>query len=256
MESFLIENVFGKSTFEFEPEVLEALKSEFERTGLIMVGETHGVVQNYDVYAFLIRELGITRVGMELEDRLVGFLTEYDGENIYQIKEKLARFDCSDGRINTTLLDFILHLKNLGIEVFIFDNNQYDTTLDHTQNSINRDQKMARDISEFRNPNTLVFAGNYHTDSQREGSAAHFLSEIDGFVSCEIGYTSGQYLNMETRDFACEPNVTQGPIQLVQNAGSDSLCDFKFIIPVEEPVKLITEKTPQARDWSKKYFYF
>ena len=89
-----------------------------------MVGEIHVVAQNYDTYRFLIEQLGITKVGIELPKKQYGFLKHIDRSSLNDplllLKLRVAGFQ--DGRINTDLLKFIVWLNQLKVKLYMFDN--------------------------------------------------------------------------------------------------------------------------------------
>jgi hypothetical protein len=234
---FSREEQFGDSKFEFYNLDLAILSEQLERAKLLVVGEMHGVKQNYDVYRFLVEELGIQSVGMEIPENDFSFLKNLDKlaieDPLVKLKMKLSQY--KDGRFSKSLLDFVASLKSANKNLFLFDNGKHNFEKSHEQNAIIRDRAMTRSILDnFTNQKTLVIAGNYHTQREREGSMAHFLSQERDFTTAEINYLSGQYHNFGSKEFK-----TQGEIESTNIKFEEENNKFKFIVPKAEKVELL-----------------
>lgn len=229
----------GNSTIEFCPLDLRQLSDQFNKHRLLVAGEVHGVMQNYDIYKFLVEKLGVKAVGMEIPNKKFEFLKRLDQTSVknplVRLKLRLTQYD--DGRFSESLLDFISYLKKMGVELFLFDNGEDGFNKSHEENAVIRDQAMAKDIlAHSKNQKTLVIAGRYHTQSSRQGSMAHFVSQQRNFTEVELEYLSGKFHNFGLREFEESKNPVFDNIQFRPNAKTDP---FKFIIPRASQVNLI-----------------
>ena len=226
----------GESQFEYHPPTLLALKESFEQTKTVVVGETHGVVQNYDVYRFLIEKLEITKVGIELPEKQYGFLKNIDQSSLNDpfLLLKLRAVGFQDGRINTDLLKFIVWLNQVKAKLYMFDNvgpNYRDLT--EQESAAERDSVMANEIYANNQPNdkTLIIAGKHHTKI-RDNSMASFLSKQSKFTSINLIYSSGQHFNFGTKEF--EPTGTdEDSIRL-----NEVEKKFELVIPSAKSVEV------------------
>ncbi len=232
---------FGNSTFEFLSEDLDQLQKQFEKSKLITVGEMHGVQQNYDIYRFLIKSLGVEQVALELPKYLVGFLEQCNGNDFFDsvILARLQTYS-GDGRISESAIDFIKYLKQVDVDLKLIDNHKFTNDQSGSEYSKLRDCIMAQEITQLtqNNQRTLAIAGNYHTDPNREGSFSNILDKNGKlFVSSEIEYRSGEYYNNDNpRSFAIQDSQQTDSIiftidELTQNP--------KFVIPKGNSVKMI-----------------
>ena len=236
---FMREQKIGNSTIEFCPSDLRQLSNQFDTYGLLVAGEVHGVMQNYDIYKFLVEKLGVKAVGMEIPNKKFEFLKNLDQTSVkdplVRLKLRLTQYD--DGRFSESLLDFISYLKKANVELFLFDNFQPDFSKSKEENAVIRDQAMAKGILEnSKNKKTLVIAGRYHTQSSRHGSMAHSLSQQRNFAKVGLEYLSGKFHNFGSREFEDSKNPASDNIQLRPNTKTEP---FKFIIPRASQVNLI-----------------
>jgi len=155
----------------------------------------------------------------------------------------------SDGRISKSLLNFLQILKQKGVEVFFFDNYAGDYNPDELSKDelaraakkyeLERDREMARQIlANYNQKPTLIIAGNYHTESQREESMANFLEKETNqtLPNISLEYGKGEHYNFGRGPLFDRSEEINIPI-LIHSSDSD----FRLQIPVASPVEVFQQ---------------
>ncbi|GAA3517906.1 hypothetical protein GCM10023075_80290 [Streptosporangium album] len=173
-----------------EPDALTAARRSLADSGLLLLGEVHGVRENPLVILTLMRLLGLDNLALEWPEELTGFLR--DGTPADHPFWWLG-----DGRI--TAGHFAV-LGELGpLPVMLFDSMRY-----FTGDWSARDAGMAAKVLETTAP-TLVVAGNAHTELARTVNGlpmgACLTKARPGVRDIRLRYGRGGYYNGESRSF-------------------------------------------------------
>jgi hypothetical protein len=181
------------------------LEESLRNTGLLILGEMHGVKENADVIYTLFKRFGFRQLALEWEPGLKVMAEEFleSGEIDFN-----AIQDSPDGRITAGHFALLKKLKDEGMleRIICFDGGS------GAQGWNARDAAMARNIlASLSDVPTLVMAGNLHTKTEpivfdNEPGEQHPMGEIvkkeiPGVASGRIEYLTGQYHNYGTRDF-------------------------------------------------------
>ncbi|MGW0806568.1 hypothetical protein [Nonomuraea sp. NPDC002799] len=185
---------FGTDDYElpFEPEALDRARRSVEESGLVLLGEMHGVRENPLVIGALMRLLGLTCLALEWPEDLKPQLDAYlsDGAALDHPLWWLG-----DGRVTAG------HLAVLGafeeLTVTLFDGGMF--TGDWSQ----RDALMAERVLAARAEPALVVAGNAHTPTSPSDlglpMGACLASARPAVTEVRIDYGTGSFYNMEPR---------------------------------------------------------
>jgi hypothetical protein len=234
--------------FDYSIETLIELRKQVEAKKLLICGEMHGIKENYEAYLFLIEKLNIKQIGMEIESRLFEFLLNYKPQEYNQneiLESKLRSMNWPDGRVSKSLLSFLRILKQKGLKVFFFDNYDEVYNLDglseeeinkaSKEYSLKRDYTMSTEIlAKYDSKRTLIIAGNYHTNSNRDGSMANFLEKTTGSLpNVALEYGEGQFYNNSKLNPINSKSQITSPL-LIHNSDSD----FSLKIPTANSVEV------------------
>jgi|GEM_PF-4889297 len=244
----------GQTSIEYDPRVLVDLKKQIEAKRILVVGETHGIVENYQAYQFLIIKFGITNVGIELPENQFGFLKNLGNANSMNdplIMLKLRSIAHQDGRINTTLITFLEFLKRCQANIFFIDNPIYKfqtkeeaeeaTKAREEYNKQQRDRAMADGVikNTSNGQKTLIIAGSHHTKIARDGSMSNFL-QLDSIptVPMTFIYSSGSYFNFGKKNIFSNEDSNKKPKSQNFELLQPEPYSFVIQIPKANPVDI------------------
>lgn len=161
------EAVKGASVAEFPTEweepALEAAAELFGRSGLLLLGEIHGVEENASVIYTFARHFGIAALALEWDHRFHPVVEEYLETGRLDVD---AMPPSADGRVTPAHFALLSALRRDGLleRLVLFDGHAYDL-IDESDFWNLRDGRMAQVVLRCLAPDRpgLVVAGGLHT---------------------------------------------------------------------------------------------
>lgn len=184
-----------------EPSAAAAAQRSLDDSGLLLLGEVHGVKENPLLIRALMQMLGLTSLALEWPDDLAPAIAAFlAGETIADHPELWF----GDGRITAGHLAVLAERAGAApLELTLFDG-----TIGADWSWSQRDEAMAARIlagSAGRSP-TLVVAGNAHTPISRSElgipMGAYLAQRRPGIREIRINYCSGYFYNCRPAQFA------------------------------------------------------
>lgn len=191
--------------YEFEAETLARVGSSLAATGLLIVGEPHGVRETPSVLYALASALGTRAVAFEwsheeMDAPVQEFLRSgsFDFEALWSLPAA-SEFFCGDGRITAGHFALLQRLRSEGRlnQVIVFDRLDHEPPEDWEAQVLVREQEMAtRLLREWdRDLPLLVLTGAFHARldaAAGDPMAAHLARELPelqpAMLDYEIGY--------------------------------------------------------------------
>jgi len=188
----------------FEPAALAVMRRSLDETGLVLLGEVHGVAQNPLIVRGLMGVLGITSIAVEWPIDLVQTVESFLRSGTLTDHPMLW---LGDGRITAGHLRVFHSLRAAGpLVVTLFDPPiDAGTTVDETWSR--RDEAMATRLlgSAAATVPTLVVAGNAHTETARSARGlplgTHLAARRPGLRNIRIRYRAGGFYNFGSGRF-------------------------------------------------------
>jgi hypothetical protein len=200
-----------------EPPALAAARRSLDSSGLLLLGEMHGVRENPLLIRALMKAFGITSLALEWPDDLAPVIQQF------LAGERLADHPWlwgGDGRITAGHLAVLAELAAVGaLRLTLFDG-----VVGADWSWSQRDEAMARRILAASPPpaRTLAVAGNAHTPTRPielgVPMGACLAEQRPGIREIRISYGDGFFWNFESCQFARRTN-SQGPVRLYQPDG-------------------------------------
>lgn len=193
------------SDVEFEARMLARARQSLTETGLLVVGEPHGVRETPSVLYGLACALQTRAVAFEwsheeMEEPVRAFLRDrsFDFEGLWALPNS-SEFFCGDGRITAghfALLE-LLHSEGRLDQVIVFDRLDAEPPDDlETQVRIREPEMAARLLSEWdRRSPLLVLTGAFHAQLESpegEPMAAYLARELPSLQPAMLDYASGR----------------------------------------------------------------
>ncbi|MEV5897331.1 hypothetical protein [Nonomuraea fuscirosea] len=185
---------FDTQSFDLLVEVkaLDLAARSLAESGLLLLGELHGVQENPLIVQGLMRALRVTTLALEwpeqLKPELNAYLTAQGG-----LDHPL--WWTGDGRITAGHFAVLKAMK--GVRIILFDGPA--ATSDWSQ----RDAAMARRILDGHSEPTLVLAGNLHTQTSVTDwgtpMGAYLAAALPAMRSIQIDYGTGTFYNFTPR---------------------------------------------------------
>jgi hypothetical protein len=201
-----------------EPAALAAARRSLDASGLLLLGEVHGVRENPLIIRALLRELGLTTLALEWPDDLAAVIRAFLGGETMADHEALWS---GDGRITAGHLAVLAERAAAGPLDLILLDGIMEAGWSWTQ----RDEAMAGRLLAGAGPaaRTLAVAGNAHTPTRRTGLGmplgAHLARQRPGVREIRISYASGGFYNLGPRQF--RPSASPPPhARLREHSGS------------------------------------
>ena len=175
------------------------LQQEIKETGLLLVGEIHGVVQNCDILYTMCKSLGIRRLAIEFPCNYQASVDEFLNSGKLDFGQ-IEHYP--DGRINAELYALMKKMKDEGLLDQVICMDQEDSLF--LQSEASRDQSMFENLTIQKNISEpiLAIAGSYHTIPRdtRVDDSDHSLGflvqqNISTAPIATIRYQAGQYHN-------------------------------------------------------------
>lgn len=188
--------------FAFGREAIRLARETLAETGLLVVGEPHGVRETPSVLYRLASLLSARAVAFEwsheeMDEPVQEFLRtgEFDFANLWSLPPS-AEFFCGDGRITAGHFALLRRLRAEGRldQVIAFDRLDPEPLPDDFQV---REQEMADRLLAERNDRVplLVLTGAFHAQvnaPEGETMAAHLARHLPGLLPAMLDYASGQ----------------------------------------------------------------
>jgi len=199
-----------------EPPALAAALRSLDSSGLLLLGEIHGVRENPLLIRAFMKAFGLTSLALEWPEDLTPMIRAFVASG------RLAEHPwlwSGDGRITAGHMAVLADRAAAGpLELILFDG---VTGSDWSWSQ--RDEAMARRILATSPPGarTLVVAGNAHTPIRPielgVPMGARVAEQRPGTREIQISYGGGSFYNCEPRRFA--RTGSRGKIRLHQHKG-------------------------------------
>jgi hypothetical protein len=206
-------------TLDIEPSAREAAQRSLEHSGLLLLGEVHGVRENPLVIRALLQAFGVNQLALEWPAELTSLIDAYiQGA---ALKDHPALW-LGDGRITAGHLAVVRDRAKAGPFGLIL----FDQLMRWTSTWSERDEAMAGPILAGceASGTKLVVAGNAHTPTRPTALGvplgARLAAERPGVREIRIRYGAGHFYNGEPRRFPPDPRVRRGPLRLGLRRGN------------------------------------
>lgn len=183
---------------ELDPAAVAAAQRSVAESGLLLLGEVHGVRENPLLARALMRVFGLTRLALEWPEGLVPVIEAFQATGTLADHWLLW---AGDGRITAGHLAVLAERTAAGPAVL------FDGTIGADWSWSDRDEAMAGRILAAASPRTrmLVVAGNAHTPTARTElgvpMGAWLARKRPGVREIRINYGGGRYYNMRPGQF-------------------------------------------------------
>ena len=198
-----------------EPPALSAARQSLDASGLLLLGEVHGVRENPLLVRALMKAFGLTSLALEWPEELTPMIRAFLASGTLADHPWLWG---GDGRITAGHLAVLADRAAAGpLELILFDG-----VIGADWSWSQRDEAMARRILATSPPSarTLVVAGNAHTPTSPielgVPMGARAAEQRPGTREVQISYGGGSFYNCEPRQFARRTDP-QGKIRLHQH---------------------------------------
>jgi hypothetical protein len=202
-----------------DAEAEAVMNVSLDRTGLLLLGEVHGVRQTPRVIAALIELLDVRALALEWPAPLTSTVDTHRRTGVLDDHELLW---LGDGRLTPGHLALLCDLgeRRPAVEWLAFDTWTIPPDMPGESLWTARDHAMARRILAHTSPagRTLVVAGNAHIPTTRTRlgipMAAWLAQERHGLRSVQINYGKGAIYNMASKQLASSARLTSYRVRL------------------------------------------
>ena len=202
------EFVVADLELEAESSAVAAAQRSLDESGLLLLGEVHGVRENPLLIRALMQMFGLTSLALEWPDDLATAMAAFLGRGTLADHPQLWS---GDGRITAGHLAVLRERAAAGP----FELTLFDGTTDADWSWSRRDEAMATRLLAGRAAAvpTLAVAGNAHTPVSRSQldvpMGAHLARRRPAIREIRINYCGGHFYNLQPARFA-----TIGPSRL------------------------------------------
>jgi hypothetical protein len=200
-----------------EPAALAAAGRSLDSSGLLLLGEMHGVRENPLLIRALMQAFGLTSVALEWPDDLAPVIQSFLASQTLADHPWLWG---GDGRITAGHLAVLAERAEAGpLQVILFDG-----VIGAGWSWSQRDEAMSRRLlgGSPRGTRTLAVAGNAHTPTSPTDLGvplgACLARQRPGIREIRIRYGRGHFWNLKSRRFG-RGRSPQGPIRLHLDTG-------------------------------------
>jgi hypothetical protein len=227
---------------ELDPAAVAAARRSVAESGLLLLGEVHGVRENPLLARALMRVFGLTRLALEWPDDLAPVIEAFQATGTLADHWLLW---AGDGRIAAGHLAVLAERAAAGpVPVVLFDG-----AIGASWSWSDCDEAMAGRILAAAPPGTrmLVVAGNAHTPTGRTElgvpMGAWLAQERPGVREIRINYDGGRYYNMQPCEFARR----SGPARRMRLHQERDTLEFDLPAAEEAVVPQQSERWPPPR---------
>jgi erythromycin esterase-like protein len=200
-----------------ESPALAAARRSLDSSGLLLLGEVHGVRENPLLIRALMQAFGLTSLALEWPEDLAPMIRAYLASG--RLAEHWSLWG-GDGRITAGHLAVLAERAAAGLlELILFDG-----AIGADWSWSQRDAAMTRRLlaASPQGARTLVVAGNAHTPTSPIElgipMGASLAEQRPGIREIRISYDGGNFYNGEPRQFARRTD-SPGTIRLYQDHG-------------------------------------
>jgi hypothetical protein len=181
-----------------EPAARAAAQRSLDQSGLLLLGEIHGVAENPLLIRALLAEFGLSGLALEWPAELTATVSAFLAGG--PLEDHWALW-FGDGRISAGHLAVLRDRAAAGpLRLTLFD-----VTIPPDASWSDRDAAMAAQVLASTGPGTLVVAGNAHTPLHRTElgvpMGAILAERQPGLAEIRISYASGGFYNIGPRRF-------------------------------------------------------
>jgi erythromycin esterase-like protein len=219
-----------------EPRALTAARQSLDSSGLLLLGEVHGVRENPLLIRALMQAFELTSLALEWPEDLAPVIQAYLASGTLADHWSLWG---GDGRITAGHMAVLAERAAVGLlELILFDG-----IIGADWSWSQRDEAMARRILAASSPGVrlLVVAGNAHTPTSPielgVPMGARLAGHRSGIREIQIRYGGGSFYNSEPRQFVCRADP-QGMTRL-------HLHDGEFVLDLPLATEAIVPQRPQ-----------
>jgi hypothetical protein len=229
-----------------EPAARAAAQRSLDESGLLLLGEVHGVAENPLLIRALLAEFGLSGLALEWADELEPAVSAFlDGGPLEDHRVLWP----GDGRITAGHLAVLRDRAAAGP----FRLTLFDGPIPADASWSERDAAMAERVLAGAAPGTLVVAGNAHTQVRPielgVPMGALLAQRRPGVAEIRISYAAGGYYNVEPRRFGGQhrpggrPRLSLGDGRLVLELPSAT----EAVVP-QRPLDIPAAPHPDAAD--------
>ena len=200
-----------------EPAALAAVQRSLDSSGLLLLGEVHGVRENALLIRALMRAFGLTSLALEWPEDLAPMIQAFLAGQMLPDHPWLWG---GDGRITAGHLAVLAERAAAGpLELILFSG-----VIGAYWSWSQGDEAMARRILAASRPGarTLAVAGNLHTPTTPielgNPMGARLAEQRPGVREIQISYGAGSFWNLEPRQFAPSTDP-QGEVRFYEHEG-------------------------------------
>ncbi len=201
-----------------EPPALAAARRSLDESGLLLLGEVHGVRENPLLIRALMRAFGLSALALEWPSELAAVIDAFMASGVLA-EHPLLWF--GDGRITAGHLAVLRERAGSGpLDLTLFDG-----TVSADASWSARDEMMAGLVLARATAaaGTLAVAGNAHTPTRPTSLGvplgAWLARGRPGVLDIRIRYGGGRFYNLETRRFASGIGIGQRQVRLHLHRG-------------------------------------
>ena len=193
-----------------DPPARAAARRSLDESGLLLLGEVHGVRENPLVIRALMQAFGLNALALEWPDRLAPVIAGYLTGGVLADHPALW---LGDGRITAGHLAMLSERAAAGGDL---DLTLFDRVADAGWTWSQRDEAMAEVIlARTAGAGTLAVAGNAHTRTRPTDLGvplgARLARQRPGVLDVRISYSGGRFYNLGPREFQGHRGGGTGP---------------------------------------------
>ncbi len=229
-----------------EPAARAAAQRSLDESGLLLLGEFHGVAENPLLIRALLAEFGLSGLALEWSEELIPVVSAFLAGQ--PLAEHWVLWP-GDGRITAGHLAVLRDRVAAGpLRLTLFD-----VALPAGASWSARDAAMAARVLADTQPGTLVVAGNAHTPlrpTQLGVPMGAFLTQRrPGVAEVRISYASGGYYNIRPRRFSGQAGPGRPPRLSLRDGGLvlDLPLATEAVVP-QRPLDVPAAPHPDAAD--------
>jgi hypothetical protein len=162
----------------------EKIIEEYLKTGILAIGEYHGVQENYEVYKNILNSLpNIPNLAVEVKDT-----ERIEFEKFLMGKEFNPSKFRDEGRLNLEFFNFLKYFKENypNKKIIYFDEMDSDLEL-LKQKNFSRDEHMANNFLEKLEKPIIIIAGNLHLQKNIINLGNKQISPMGHLIKEKIG---------------------------------------------------------------------